>query len=135
MAKVDLSPDLGRADCKNALKRKIWLHGHDKGESESEDKRENRGGNLDNNMAMGSVPSAVTLSQTTCEMLRLQNFPELSKTWKRQRGLTYKAERGRGKKLRPGEQTNRAECWAGMGSEQEQASGRKGLQQSGGPGA
>lgn len=78
MAQADLSPDLGRADCKNALKRKTWLHGHDKGESESEDKRETRGGHLDNNMAMGSVPSAVTLSLTACEMLRLRNFPELS---------------------------------------------------------
>lgn len=59
----------------------------------------------------------------------------LSKTWKRQRGLTYKAEGGRGKKLRPGEQTtNRAERWTGVGSEQwALSSGRKGLQQSGGP--
>lgn len=58
----------------------------------------------------------------------------LSKTWKRQRGLTHKAEGGGSKKLCPGEQTTtRAERWTGVGSEQGQASGRKGLQQSGGP--
>lgn len=48
-------------------------------------------------MVVTAVPGAVTLSQTTWVMFRLQNFLELprtlreiSKTWKRHYGLTYK---------------------------------------------